>query len=290
MTNIQSFISCLVVTIGIAYATRMLLKSTALTDNKFRKIRRFILLALLGFFALLGSISSFLYFQAYLENDRVSIQNQLEEIRLGWTKDEVLFRKGNPENISKRDANEMLHYKNGNLTIQLKNGKVALVSRACDDFFGNISGITCGDSVERLNELFGKPSNISISSDKLSKIFCFKKYNICYQAELGKINSFILSAGDINFLSPEEMKRFDEQNKPAPINIVPPEDLPENKKKPSKASASKDPCEPDLSKSERLERMKAFGPLRQSGTDTYESGGHMVMFSSLTPDNIVYCQ
>jgi hypothetical protein len=268
----------------------MLLKSTALTDNKFRKIGRFILLALLGFSALIGCISSFLYFQAYLENDRVSIQNQLEEVRLGWTKDEVLFRKGNPEYVTKRDANEILKYKNGQLIIYIENGKVEWVTRSCDDFFGNVSGISCGDTIERLNQLFDKANNISISSDKLSKIFCFKKYNICYQAELGRINSFILSAGDINFLSPEDIKRYDEQNKPAPINVVPPEDLHENKKKSSKASASKDPCEPDLSKSERLERMKAFGPLRQSGTDTYESGGHMVMFSSLTPDNIVYCQ
>lgn len=288
MTYLQTFYLSVVLTLVFGFASIRLYKSDALTQNKVRKIARIGLLGLLGLMTLSALISDVLTIQFHWSNDRVSKQTQLSDVQLGWKKDEVLFRKGNPENTTKRDTNELLTYENGALTIFIKNDKVEWVSRSCTEyFFDNVSGMTCNADVERLGKLFDKADNVSTSKNKLEKIFCYNKYNICYVAELGKIKTFILSKENISFLSEDEIKRYDEQNKPTPA-VAPAEPAkaaPEKKSSP-KTQLNKDPCAPDLSKAERLERLKAYGSLRQTGSDSYSAGSHSVYFSG---DTIYYC-
>lgn len=64
----------------------------------------------------------------------------------------------------------------------------------------------------------------------------------------------------------------------------------EAKKEPTKKKDFLDPCAPGIPSSVRLERLKQFGKMRQTGPNDYEAGGHQVSLSSFSDDTLIYCR
>ena len=64
----------------------------------------------------------------------------------------------------------------------------------------------------------------------------------------------------------------------------------EAKKESTKKKEFLDPCAPGIPSSVRLERLKQFGKVRQTGPNDYEAGGHEVTLSSLSDDTLIYCR
>lgn len=64
----------------------------------------------------------------------------------------------------------------------------------------------------------------------------------------------------------------------------------ESEKIESKKRASYlDPCAPGISSADRLERLKQFGKVRQTGPGNYEAGGHQVLLFSID-NSLIYCR
>ena len=62
----------------------------------------------------------------------------------------------------------------------------------------------------------------------------------------------------------------------------------EAKKESPKKKEFLDPCAPRIPSSVRLERLKQFGKVRQTGPNVYEAGGHEVHLYS--DDDLIYCR
>src|SRR6516165_2249455 len=64
------------------------------------------------------------------------------------------------------------------------------------------------------------------------------------------------------------------------------ESAPEPAKEPSAKNG--DPCEPEISREERLRRLATFGTVRQVGFGQYQAGDHELMF--LRDGTLVHCK
>ena len=65
-------------------------------------------------------------FNSYWEYDRLRVVTEFQGVKLGWSKDEVLFRKGEPTSIDAGNKNQELIY--GAMTVLVdKNKVIALV-------------------------------------------------------------------------------------------------------------------------------------------------------------------
>ena len=62
----------------------------------------------------------------------------------------------------------------------------------------------------------------------------------------------------------------------------------EAKKESAKKKEFLDPCAPGIPSSVRLERLKQFGKVRQTGPNDYEAGGHSL--SLFSDDTLIYCR
>jgi hypothetical protein len=52
--------------------------------------------------------------------------------------------------------------------------------------------------------------------------------------------------------------------------------------------AENDPCAPGLSREERLKRLRTYGQVRETSTDTYEAGTHQITFGTYVP--LIHCE
>jgi len=149
------------------------------------------------------------------------------EISLGSTKDDVKSIKGEPSkqlsgpgywlyvSVDKKDKRNNYLYR-----IDFKDGKVVSVSYMnygyyfCDSDSSwsfwwittprSLQGIKIGDNLEKITKKFGKPSNISISENKLERIYSFSKYKLFF--ELKKNCVYAFGIYDPQF-GPQEFKK-----------------------------------------------------------------------------------
>lgn len=138
-----------------------------------------------GFFT-----SAYYNFDDYYRNDRLKLETELEGFQIGWSKDELYFKKGKPleEKTTAEEKAELLTYSN-NTDINIKNGKIGRVSLFCEnsDYGKGVGNIYCHDNIEKIITKYGDTDIISTSKDKLSRIYSYPKYNVAFILEKGVV-------------------------------------------------------------------------------------------------------
>lgn len=133
-------------------------------------------------------------FEDYWEDDRLRIINEFRGVELGWSKDEVYFRKGEPTSVRDgKDKTIRLDYGDTVRTVLvLDKGKVIKILYVCsgDSYpYDKVGGISCYSDVDEVTKKYGEPKNISISKDKLSRIYSYPKYNVAFVLSMSKVDA-----------------------------------------------------------------------------------------------------
>jgi hypothetical protein len=290
----------LIISTAIVFGNYKLIKSwSKFLKSAFGKFLKVSIVVISSLFILGLLITAGILVNDIWEN-RLKKQDEFGGIKLGWTRDEVLFRKGNPTDTGKTlKGGQMDLY--ADMTIFYKADKVDGI-RMCPSSWIKINGLTCNDDVDKLLKILGEPKEVGVSNDKISRLYCYTKYNVCYEATLGRINEIAIKdmqdGKPMAYRTPEQQKEFEALNAP-PKKLVPPEDLPDNlkpkvvkkEKKPFNPDEylkeNTDHCAPSLSKAERLKRLALKGNVRETGANTYTAGGGYVSFNY--SDSLLQC-
>ena len=149
-----------------------------------------VLYALLLLLAIIISlVFAFSSFDDYWQNDRIRVVTEFQGIRLGWSKDEVLFRKGEPESVAVTNDNQTwLDY--GDTRIVLEKDIVVTIFYNCrqDDYiFERVGGISCSSDVNSIIEHYGNSTKVVVSEDKFSRIYHYPSYNLAFQLSKGVV-------------------------------------------------------------------------------------------------------
>lgn len=135
-----------------------------------------------------------LYFNNYWEDDRVRVITELQGVKLGWSKDEVYFRKGEPTSVDITSIDvvegKFTYLDYGATGVWLKNDKVVKVIYVCQDdnySYEKVGGISCDSDVDRVIKQYGESKDLAISEDKLSRIYNYPKYNLAFGLSKSKI-------------------------------------------------------------------------------------------------------
>ena len=291
MTPQIGLIIVLIISAVIAFGNYKLIKSwSKVLKSSFGKFLKVSVVVISSLFVLGLLITAGILINDIWEN-RLKKQDGFGEIKLGWARDEVLFRKGNPTDTGKTlKGGQMDVY--ADMTITYKADKVDGI-RICPSSWIKINGLACNDDVDKLFKIFGEPKKVGVSNDKISRLYCYTKYNVCYEATLGRINEIAIhdmeDGKPLAYRTPEQQKEFEALNAP-PKKLVPPEDLPDNLKPKIVKKEEKpfnpdeylkentDHCAPNLSRAERLKRLALKGNVRETGADTYTNGSGFVSF------------
>lgn len=153
---------------------------------------------------LLGPIAAFLllnggaYLYGYLK-DRPTPQNKFGEISLTATPADILFLLGEP---NLKDGPDRWIYYAGSVPaardaamylVTFKNGRVRFVLyTASGEQISNptLMGFDMGTSYERVLEKLGQPSNVSISENKLERMFSYEKFNVFFSFSQGRLVAY----------------------------------------------------------------------------------------------------
>lgn len=163
--------------------------------NKFfakKNIKRaYILVACLILLAGIG-----LYFASKIMETQ-NVQKSFWGLTLDSTREDIKFLKGAPTKEEKDDWHYESTYKEGryyfynyNYDIIFEDDKIRMIATSDVDKQGGIQGINYGDSYEKVIKKFGNPSNISRSTDELTRIFSYEKYNVFFMLEQGRVCLF----------------------------------------------------------------------------------------------------
>jgi len=154
-------------------------------------------------------IAAYYSFDSYWEDDRVRVITEFQGVKLGWSKDEVLFRKGEPTTLVNSDESEMLLSNGdkellqldkdneflgyGETGVLLEKGKVVKVIFVCnDDRYEKVGGISCDNSVDRVTKQYGEPKILVISEDKLTRIYNYPKYNLAFYLSKSNVEALAI--------------------------------------------------------------------------------------------------
>lgn len=132
---------------------------------------------------------TYISFTQYWEDDRLRVVSELQGVKLGWTKDEVYFRKGQPKSVEGDDSNKILEY--GSTGVFLENDKVVKIIYICqtDGYdYEKIGGISCNSDIDRVLNQYGESKKLEISSDKLSRIYNYPQYNLTFGLSSSKVD------------------------------------------------------------------------------------------------------
>lgn len=248
---------------------------------------------------------AYLCFDKYWEDDRVRVINAFQGVKLGWSKDEVLFRLGEPSSIDKENDMDFL-WGYGSLAVNFKEGKVVQIVYGCQDgnySYEKVGGISCSADVERVLELYGESLYKSISDDKLARIYNYPQYNVAFWLKKSKVEALgiydsskdpvgfefqsvksdspIATSKDVEssaeYISPtiEEIEKYENEKKI------------EYQAEQKKLNGDTDHCAPNLIKSERLRRLALNGTVRETGYQTYTVGNYEIAFSF---DEVISCR
>lgn len=126
--------------------------------------------------------------------------NEFEGVQLGWSKDEVFFRIGKPAQFDSTDdkhsKSQFLSY--DTVIFELENNKVIRIIFDCDTkeySYEKLGGISCDTDVNRVAELYGESRELSISDDKLSRIYNYQQYNLAFVLSKSKVQSLMVFDG-----------------------------------------------------------------------------------------------
>ncbi len=164
-----------------------------------------------------------LYFtvEEKIEN-RAKKQTGLQNVMLGDSKNDVIFKKGNPDKGSDQDSlKDLFIYPSyDNFVIVLfKEDKVSTIDyqcksdsayKECPSYF-SLNGISFKESLKDVEKRLGKPSSIKCSQeDKTFRIFSYKKYQTEYAID--KDGVFSISIFDSNLSDGSNLKECDKSN------------------------------------------------------------------------------
>jgi hypothetical protein len=301
MTSQIGLIFVLIISAAIVFGNYKLIKKwSKVLKSAFGKFLKVSIVVISSLFVLGLLITAGILINDIWEN-RVRKYDEFDGIKLGWTRDEVIFRKGNPTETEKRVGNTQIDKYSG-LSVEYLDDKVLGITKFCDAYdYNKINGLVCNDNLDKLLKILGEPKDVAVSNDKTSRLYCYPKYNVCYEVRLGSIISrYIGEAASRYYLTPEETKEMEALNAP-PKKLVPPEDLPDNlkpkivkkEKKPFNPDEylnqkeNTDHCAPNLSKAERLKRLAIKGNIRETGANTYSGSGGYVSFNY--SDSLLQC-
>jgi len=159
-----------------ALATLLVIAGIIFLLVKYRKAR-WILGGLLASVMLAGGAGY--YYYNVLPNRVVRLE-ELWDIKLGWPRDEVIFRKGEPKLITHEDGEERLQY------IKEYSSSEHIVIIADDHvvgvyvFGGWASSAPFGLSggIESIEEKLGPPQTVRRSDDSLRRTLIYPQYNL----------------------------------------------------------------------------------------------------------------
>ena len=290
MSNISTFLITLVVAIFCVVIFCFLIKKwTNFHLFRFGKVLKLfyalVLLLIISIFFLVAYSS----LTNYWEDDRVIVANEFQGVQLGWTKDELYFRKGEPTNTNElEDKIQRLDY--GATAIRINNGQVDRIMFLCDLDKNNLSvkagGVRCEDSIQRVIKLYGDSKIISISDDKLRRIYNYPQYNLAFLLSKSTVDVLMVfdnktDPNGISFLpSVEQPKNLEVDGKSG--KVVPSDDLPKELIAEPSNLILLDHCAPNLKKAERLRRLALKGVVRETGYQTYSTGNFEIIFSDST--------
>ncbi len=268
-----------------------------------------------------------LSFNKYWEGDRVRVITELQGVKLGWSKDEVYFRKGEPASVDIVKG-EFTYLVYGAIRVGLKNDKVVKVIYVCQDdnySYEKVGGISCDSDVDRVIKQYGESKDLKISEDKLSRFYNYPKYNLAFGLSKSKVealaifdstkihDSFRFSLWGYENSANKKTYSIEEvtgepQEKYSRLVLVD-EDLQSQEANPFDKYDAKeiqklsrldeiivdvygesalDHCAPDLKKAERLRRLALKGlTVRKTGYQTYSAGKYEIVFSS---ENVIRCR
>ena len=190
MSNLTAFVLISIsslLTIGSFYfLVRKWSKFHTSIVGKILKVLYALLLLLAIIISLVFAFSSF---DDYWQNDRIRVVTEFQGIRLGRSKDEVLFRKGEPESVAVTNDNQTwLDY--GDTRIVLEKDIVVTIFYNCrqDDYiFERVGGISCSSDVNSIIEHYGNSTKVVVSEDKFSRIYHYPSYNLAFQLSKGVV-------------------------------------------------------------------------------------------------------
>ena len=145
---------------------------------------------------LLGGGGLFFYSQY---EDRPQVQSELLGLKLGMSKDDVLFLKGkHTEEGSDNDGDGKYSWsyipddKNSDrFRVTFFEDKIIRVLHFYAGEYRTISlgGISQGNSAEVITEKYGEPDSMSMSDDGQSRTYNYDKYHVSYSLSLNKVNA-----------------------------------------------------------------------------------------------------
>jgi len=130
-------------------------------------------------------------------------QTEYQDIKLTDSMDDVIFKKGEStlKDISADKTSSTLFYVTKNsdsgqkidsyYMIEIKNNKIHMIdckAPSYDSWYcGSLNNLKIGDSSTDMIEKLGSNYELSVSSDKLSRYYSYKKYNTYYFLEKDRI-------------------------------------------------------------------------------------------------------
>lgn len=135
------------------------------------------------------------------------------------------------------------------------------------------------------NSAFHFLVNARFDSDGKAKWLKFWAQNAPEGYDHGIYSSLALAEVDF-----EEQDRAQERIRRAVIESKRRKDEEREAAARSKFLKENDPCEPGISRSERLEKLSAFGPVREIGRHKFAAGEHEIQFSFTSPNSILWCK
>ena len=190
MSNLTSFILALASSFVFIWGFYFLIKKwpkfhTSLFGKVLKVLYAFILLI-----AITISLTAAYYsFDNYWEDDRLRVVTEFQGVKLGWSKDEVLFRKGEPTSIDEDNKNQELIY--GAMTVLLDKNKVIAIQYECNLVkysYEKVGGISCNDDIDRIINQYGEAKNTEVSDDKLRRLYNYPKYNLAFALSKSKVD------------------------------------------------------------------------------------------------------
>lgn len=300
-----------------------------LLRSTFGDLLKIIFLIILIPSVLLLIYSTDAHFYDYWEKDRVHELTEFNKVRLGWSREELLFRLGKPTNSYIQEKGyggyrtETLTFANDkSLSISLKENKVVAIDKECtENLYDYLGGIVCGDSVETLIKKYGNSKKISVSSDSLSRLYNYPHYNLTYLLNNGKVSEMFLRDKTYypdgwSFPTAEEIKEIESQIKAeeekkwkvvsqAPANEpMSPEEWAKSANKGNKLKkeinkkkitsefepiAIADHCSPGSTRKERMESLALKGSIRETGYHKFEAGNSKIIFADSFSGDVITC-
>lgn len=155
----------------------------------FGKILKVIYALMLLLAIIISLVVAYDNFHSYWEDDRVRIVTKFQGVQLGWSKEEVLFRKGEPTFTDAGNKNQELIY--GAMTALLDKNKVIAIQYDCKlEEYSNekVGGISCNDDVDRIIRQYGEAKITAVSDDKLRRLYNYPKYNLAFALSKSKVD------------------------------------------------------------------------------------------------------